>query len=244
LPETLIESELFGHSPGAFTGARREGAIGRIREAHGGTLFLDEIGDMPVQMQTRLLQVLEDRQVTPLGGKPVRVDFLLISATHCNLNAAIAARRFRADLYYRLNGLAIDLPPLRDRTDINALINAILARESSQVPPPRLSESLAAAFGAHDWPGNIRQLASILRTASLMLDPGETILDWQHLSEQTINELSAPPSPSQPAASLRAYSDSVIAQAVADTGGNIAAAARKLHISRNTLYRRMGAVLA
>jgi transcriptional regulator of acetoin/glycerol metabolism len=245
LPETLIESELFGHSPGAFTGARREGAPGRIREAHGGTLFLDEIGDMPVQMQTRLLQVLEDRQVTPLGGKPVKVDFLLISATHCNLNAAIAARRFRADLYYRLNGLAIELPPLRNRTDIAALINAILARESSQNPPPRLSQNLAAAFGAHHWPGNIRQLSSILRTANLMLDPGETILDWQHLSEQTINELELPPAPPPPpAASLRAHSDGVIAQTVADAGGNIAAAARKLHISRNTLYRRLNAVSA
>jgi transcriptional regulator of acetoin/glycerol metabolism len=242
LPETLIESELFGHSSGAFTGARREGAIGRIREAHGGTLFLDEIGDMPVQMQTRLLQVLEDRQVTPLGGKPVKVDFVLISATHCNLNAAIATHGFRPDLYYRLNGLAIELPPLRDRTDIAALINAILRRESGQTPPPMLSDRLAAALRAHHWPGNIRQLASILRIACLMRDPGDAVLDWRHLSEQTIQDLTAPPpAPPRQAASLRAHSDLVIAQAVQAAGGNIAAAARNLQISRNTLYRRLAA---
>jgi transcriptional regulator of acetoin/glycerol metabolism len=244
LPETLIESELFGHSPGAFTGARREGALGRIREAHGGTLFLDEIGDMPVQMQTRLLQVLETREVTPLGGgKPQKVDFQLISATHCDLAARIATMQFRADLFYRLNGLAIQLPPLRDRTDFSALASALLATEAASRAPITLSPDLAKTFESYFWPGNIRQLASMLRTACMMLDESETVLDWPHLSETARAELLAkPPLPATPVTgSLRAHSDAVIAQTLAAANGNIAAAARKLRISRNTLYRRLNA---
>jgi transcriptional regulator of acetoin/glycerol metabolism len=246
LPETLIESELFGYTPGAFTGARREGAPGRIREAHGGTLFLDEIGDMPVQMQTRLLQVLENREVTPLGGKPQKVDFALISATHCDLAARIETKQFRADLFYRLNGLAIRLPALRDRSDLPALITAILATEAAaraNPTPLRLSESLSEAFAVHHWPGNLRQLTSTLRTACMMLEDSESVIDWPHLSETARAELqSKPAAPAiATAGSLRAHSDAVIAQAVAAANGNIAAAARTLRISRNTLYRRLNA---
>ncbi len=244
LPESLIESELFGYTPGAFTGARREGAAGRIREAHGGTLFLDEIGDMPVQMQTRLLQVLEDRQVTPLGGKPQKVDFQLISATHCDLAARIETKQFRADLFYRLNGLAIRLPPLRDRADFPALVETLLAHEESgRDGKIHLTESLAAALRAYHWPGNLRQLTAMLRTACMMLDAEETSLDWHHFSETARAELQTKPaSPAcGTAGSLRAHSDAVIAQAVAAANGNIAAAARNLRISRNTLYRRLNA---
>jgi len=244
LPETLIESELFGHAPGAFTGARREGALGRIREADGGTLFLDEIGDMPVQMQTRLLRVLETREVTPLGGGKVqKVDFQLISATHCDLAARIAAKQFRADLFYRLNGLAIMLPALRERTDFAALIGALLASHGDAGGAICLSPELAKALEGYAWPGNIRQLASMLRTACMMLDEGETVLDWGHLSETARAELLAKPAAPAVAASgsLRAHSDAVIAQTLAAANGNIAAAARKLRISRNTLYRRLNA---
>jgi transcriptional regulator of acetoin/glycerol metabolism len=245
IPETLIESELFGHAPGAFTGARREGAPGRIREAHGGTLFLDEIGDMPVQMQTRLLRVLEDRHVTPIGGKPVPVDFLLISATHCDLKARIASQKFRADLYYRLNGLAVCLPAARERTDLPALIERILTREAKArggaETKLRLSDELAAAFSRYHWPGNLRQLAGMLRTACLMLDDHEHLIRMHHLSEEALAELSAKPAAPQPEASttLRAHSDARIANAVLEAGGNIALAARNLGISRNTLYRRL-----
>jgi transcriptional regulator of acetoin/glycerol metabolism len=246
LPETLIESELFGHAPGAFTGARKEGAPGRIREAHGGTLFLDEIGDMPLAMQTRLLRVLEEGTVTPIGGKPVPVDFLLISATHADFSARIAARTFRSDLYYRLNGLSISLPPLRERTDLPALIENILAREAASRGGriPALSPELAEACARHAWPGNLRQLSGMLRTACLMLEEDEDALHLHHLSEEALRELTATKRPSvavEPAgATLRAQSDAVIAAAVAAAGGNIAAAARKLGISRNTLYRRLG----
>ncbi len=248
LPETLIESELFGHAPGAFTGARKEGAPGRIREAHGGTLFLDEIGDMPLAMQTRLLRVLEEGTVTPIGGKPVPVDFLLISATHADFSARIAAKTFRSDLYYRLNGLSISLPPLRQRTDLSALIENILAREAASCGGrvPTLSPELAQACARHAWPGNLRQLSGWLRTACLMLEEGEDTLHLHHLSEEALRELTAARRPAvavEPAgATLRAQSDAVIAAAVAEAGGNIAAAARNLGISRNTLYRRLGNV--
>jgi len=245
LPETLIESELFGHAPGAFTGARKEGAVGRIREANGGTLFLDEIGDMPLTMQTRLLRVLEEGQVTPLGGRPVPVDFLLISATHADFSARIAAKTFRPDLYYRLNGLAVSLPPLRGRTDIPALIERILAHECKQRGvTPSLSPELASACTSYAWPGNLRQLSGWLRTACLMLDEDETVIGLTHLSEDArralTTKLAFPAEPS--GATLRAQSDAMIAGAVAQAGGNIAAAARHLSISRNTLYRRLAAM--
>jgi len=242
IPETLIESELFGHAPGAFTGAKREGAVGRIREANGGTLFLDEIGDMPVQMQTRLLRVLEDRQVTPIGGKPVPVDFLLISATHCDFKTRIAEQKFRADLYYRLNGLAISLPPTRERTDLPALIARILQAEVKS-RPLRLSDELAEALRHYSWPGNLRQLSGMLRTACLMLEDDETLLRMHHLSEEALAELNAKPSPRAVeicGTTLRAHSDAMMTAAIAEAGGNIAAAARNLGISRNTMYRRLG----
>jgi len=250
LPETLIESELFGHAPGAFTGAKKEGALGRIREAHGGTLFLDEIGDMPLSAQTRLLRVLEEGQVTPIGGKPVPVDFLLISATHADFSARIAEKSFRADLYYRLNGLAVSLPPLRERTDLTALINGILTREAGSRGDrtPTLSPDLASACAHYSWPGNIRQLAGMLRTACLMLEDDEDTLCLHHVSEEAQHDLTRHPTPppkaecSVNATTLRAQSDAMIASAVAEAGGNIAAAARNLGISRNTLYRRLAAM--
>jgi transcriptional regulator of acetoin/glycerol metabolism len=232
LPETLIEAELFGYAPGSFTGARREGAMGRIREADGGTLFLDEIGDMPMLMQTRLLRVLEDQQVTPLGGKACTVDFQLISATHCDFKARIAAQQFRADLFYRLNGLMITLPPLRDRTDFDALLGRILGRV-------RVAPSLAAALRRYAWPGNLRELASMMRAACAMLDEHEDELDWQHVSPDAVAALSARPSEKATRATLRAHSDAVIAETLAAMDGNITAAAKQLGVSRNTLYRRI-----
>jgi len=249
LPETLIESELFGYAPGAFTGARKDGAPGRIREAHGGTLFLDEIGDMPLAMQTRLLRVLEEGTVTPIGGKPVPVDFLLISATHADFSARIADKTFRSDLYYRLNGLAVSLPPLRERTDLPALVERILAREAASRGgrAPTLSPDLAAACARYSWPGNLRQLAGMLRTACLMLEDDEDMLQMHHLSEDALRELTSKrivPVVEAAGATLRAQSDAMIAAAVAEAGGNIAAAARHLGISRNTLYRRLSNIRA
>jgi len=243
LPEQLIEAELFGYAPGAFTGARRDGAPGRIREADGGTLFLDEIGDMPLSLQGRLLRVLQERRVVPLGGgKPVSVDFALIAASHRPLKAEIETGRFRADLYYRLNGLTLTLPPLRERSDFIALADRLLA-EFAPGGGLRLAPALAIALARYRWPGNLRQFANALRFACAMLDPEETVIDWQHLPEDLAEDLAAPPPPPPTAgldpAPLRATMTSVIEHTVQASGGNLSEAARRLGISRNTLYRRL-----
>ncbi|MEY2684809.1 MAG: hypothetical protein RJA09_1953 [Pseudomonadota bacterium] len=245
LPENLIEAELFGHTAGAYTGARREGRTGLLREAHGGTLFLDEIGDMPLGLQTRLLRVLQERQVTPLGGgKPVAVDFDLVCATHRDLPAAVADGLFRSDLYYRINGLAITLPPLRERSDFVALADGLLA----QIEPNRplqLAPNLQQAMAQHHWPGNLRQLANVLRTACAMLDPHEDTIDWTHLADDCVAELRrgarATPQAHTPRAphNLEALSRLAIQQALENCRGNISQAARLLGISRQTLYRKL-----
>lgn len=255
LPENLIEAELFGYASGAFTGARRDGAPGRIREAHGGTLFLDEIGDMPLALQGRLLRVLQERQVTPLGGgQPVAVDFAFVCATHRQLKQDVEAGRFRADLYYRINGLTLTLPALRERGDFAALVAKLIEEEA----PGRgiaLAPALASAFADYAWPGNLRQLANSLRTACALLDADETEIGWLHLPDDLLDDLRLAAKPaatvmsgatSQPPAAsenLRALSDSAIRQAVSTAQGNMSEAARRLGISRNTLYRRLKASL-
>ncbi|HZX27472.1 MAG TPA: sigma-54-dependent Fis family transcriptional regulator, partial [Telluria sp.] len=245
LPESLIEAELFGHAPGAFTGARKEGSAGRIRAAHGGTLFLDEIGDMPLAQQARLLRVLQEREVVPVGGaQPVAVDFVLICATHRDLKAEVAAGRFRADLYYRINGLALLLPPLRERADFNALV-ARLLDEFAAGTTLDLEPELERAFAAYAWPGNLRQLANVLRTACALLDPDESRIGWQHLADDLCADLRQQP-PAIAAQSelpatdhLQTLSDAVMERAIAASRGNMSEAARRLGVSRNTLYRRL-----
>lgn len=259
LPEHLIESELFGYSPGAFTGARKEGSLGRLREADGGTLFLDEIGDMPLALQTRLLRVLQERQVTPLGGGPtVAVDFALICATHQPLREAAEAGRFRADLYYRLNGLTLILPPLRQRSDFEALTRKLL-RELGGEPPLDITPDLLSALAAYPWPGNLRQYASVLRTAIALLDAGETTVAWPHLPDDMLALLrpaAASPAEASPATAATAavapsstmgpdqkladISRAAVQQAIQNARGNLSAAARQLGISRQTLYRKLG----
>lgn len=265
LPETLIEAELFGYVGGAFTGARREGSPGRIREAHGGTLFLDEIGDMPLALQARLLRVLQDKVVMPLGGsKPQPVDFVLVCATHHRLRDAIAAGRFREDLYYRLNGLTVTLPALRERQDFEGLVFNMLdqlAQDMKRAPVQAIHPGLMAAMNSYHWPGNLRQLHSLLRTICALLDPDEHTLDWHHLPEDMVLDLkatrepvpgtassftsasttSAAPTPAAPLAdaNLRRLSDQAIQQVIDATQGNMSEAARRLGISRNTLYRRL-----
>lgn len=187
IPETLIESELFGYEDGAFTGAKKKGSQGRILQANGGTLFLDEIGDMPISLQARLLRVLQERVVTPLGSqKSIPVNLQVICATHRNLRDQIAAGLFREDLYYRLHGLVVRLPALRERTDLQKIIQRILENESHN-PRIRVSPEVMKAFTTHAWPGNIRQLTNILRTASVMTDEAETI-EWDHLPDDFLDE--------------------------------------------------------
>src|SRR5690606_2288077 len=169
LPETLIESELFGYRAGAFTGAQRTGRRGKILQADGGTLFLDEIADMPLELQARLLRVLDERQVTPLGTEETHsVDFQLISASHQHLPTLVREGKFREDLYYRLAGIELNLPPLRERSDKRDLIHAVLASEAGGTAS--LSAEAERALMEHAWPGNIRQLRHVLRTAAALAD--------------------------------------------------------------------------
>ena len=187
IPESLIEAELFGYEDGAFTGARRKGACGRIVQANGGTLFLDEIGDMPLALQARLLRVLQERCVTPLGGqKAVPVDIAVVAATHRDLRQMIDAGTFREDLYYRLNGLVVRLPALRERDDLAAVAQRILRAECPQATP-RIGASVMALFSGYCWPGNIRQLANVLRTAAVMA-AGEAEIGEQHLADDFIED--------------------------------------------------------
>jgi len=264
IPDTLIESELFGYEDGAFTGARRKGAVGKIVQANGGTLFLDEIGDMPVGLQAHLLRVLQERQVTPLGSsKSVAVDVTLICATHRNLREMIESKAFREDLYYRLNGLAVRLPGLRERSDLQALVRRILEREGAG---RRLlvSNDVMRLFEGYEWPGNVRQLFNVLRTAAVMA-AGDSTITREHLSDDfledaerslKLREARAPAPPPVPVAmvpasvappmaapepsrSLGEVEIDAIRRAVEAAGGNISEASKRLGISRNTIYRKL-----
>ena len=244
LPEGLIEAELFGYEEGAFTGARRKGSPGKIEQANGGTLFLDEIGDMPLSLQARLLRVLQERTVTPLGStKTIPVNFSLISATNLKLKEKVEAGEFRSDLYYRLNGLSVALPPLRERSDLQALIDVILHIE--QAGTVEITPEVLAIFQVHSWPGNIRQLHNVLRTAIALADG--TAITALHLTQDFIDEMSlTKPSLSANVASnpldLDDLTSQAIKQAMQAEAGNVSAVARQLGISRNTLYRKLKAM--
>ena len=248
IPETLIESELFGYKYGAFTGARQEGRRGKILQAHGGTLFLDEIGDMPPPLQTRLLRVLEEKEVLPLGSDtPVPVDVFLISATHRNLQEHMATGAFREDLYYRLNGLELRLPALRERSDRLLLIRNVLAAESDSVNL-RIAEDALMALNAYSWPGNIRQLRNVLRTAAALCDdqcirlenlPAEITGSAPHESAwRALNYGAIMPSATATGGLAQAEREALLSQ-LDRHGWNITNTAAHLGFSRNTLYRKM-----
>ena len=247
IPEGLIESELFGYRDGAFTGARRSGSIGKIQQADGGTLFLDEIGDMPPSLQARLLRVLQDRTVSPLGGtKSLPVDIKIICATNRRLRDEVASGRFREDLYYRLNGLLLTLPPLRHRADRIALAGAILRTLSQGDGRISFSPNVLDLFFRHSWPGNIRQLTNVIRTA-LALRGDEPEITMEYLPEDFLEQIGARTEELRSPAGREAGSEpgrleEVEAVAIRDVlrecKGNISAAARKLGVSRSTLYRK------
>ncbi len=189
IPETLIESELFGYEEGAFTGARKKGAIGKIQQAHGGTLFLDEIGDMPKHLQARLLRVLQERKVSPLGaGKEIDVDVAVVCATHKNLKDMIARGDFREDLYYRLNGLVVRLPALRERTDFELVVRKILGALCENGREIGIAADVMTLFQRYPWPGNFRQLHNLLRTAVVMVGC-EGVICRDHLPDDFLEEL-------------------------------------------------------
>lgn len=258
IPEGLIESELFGYEDGAFTGARRKGSVGRILQANGGTLFLDEIGDMPISLQARLLRVLQERVVVPLGSlKSYPVDIAVICATHRRIRELVSAGQFREDLYFRLNGLTVMLPPLRQRSDREQLIAAMLREFSGDKPSPKLDPQVLTLFHRHPWSGNLRQLSNLLRTALVMAE-GEAMIRYEHLPDDFIEDAGCvsghqpagqnpvpsvqatiPPESGPAPGRLQDYALQAIRDALARHDGNISAAARELGISRNTLYRRL-----
>ncbi len=243
IPDTLIESELFGYKPGAFTGATREGRRGKILQANGGTLFLDEIGDMPLPLQARLLRVLEEREVLPLGGEvPVKVDIQLISATHRNLAEMVAAGEFREDLYYRLQGIALTLPPLRTRTDKRQLIQHMLVEAAGGNDRVSLDPEALQVLEEYDWPGNIRQLRNVLRTA-IALCEGNTVTVRDLPAEVLGNRRPAPPERPRTRDpqlnALEAAERDALIQELERHRWNITNLARHLNTSRNTIYRKM-----
>ncbi|MBR0841724.1 sigma-54-dependent Fis family transcriptional regulator [Bradyrhizobium liaoningense] len=227
MPESLIDAELFGYEAGAFTGARRDGSKGLIVQADGGTLFLDEIGDMPIALQTRLLRVLENREVWPLGAlKPVPVDIRLISATHRDLGRLAEEGGFRADLYFRLRGMEVHLPALRERADRDDVIRQI-ARE--EAPNCRLSDDAWSQLAAYPFPGNMRQLRHVLRLAGCTAENGII----------TDADLDLPPFGGRAQPDLAAAERAAIVEALRKHGGRVTEAARALKLSRATLYRKI-----
>jgi transcriptional regulator of acetoin/glycerol metabolism len=267
IPESLIESELFGYKEGAFTGARSKGMRGKILQSDGGTLFLDEIGDMPASLQTRLLRVLAEREVTPLGGEtPIPVDLHVICATHHNVADLVGLGAFREDLFYRLNGVSFELPPLRQRSDLASLIRDVLAIEAGTGGAPALVEDEAMRImEAHPWPGNIRQLCNVLRYALAMCDKrvitcgdlpaditgsrhsGE-VAQMRCLEKDRRSLPEAPPEDDtafladEAIAGLNAMEQAerqVIMQSLQKHKWQITRAVREIGISRATMYRKM-----
>lgn len=256
LPETLIESELFGYRGGAFTGAARDGRRGRIAAADKGTLLLDEIGDMPLALQARLLRVLEEKEVTPLGAEsPIKVDVRVICATHRNLGEMVAAGTFRSDLYFRIAGFNIRLLPLRERSGRHQLIRAMLA---DFAPRLELDEDALACLAAYPWPGNLRQLRNVLETVAALVR-GQVITQIDLPTEIRANTAAISACPVQ--ATVTTSCDTVATRETEGRGSgdsyleraerealkellsrnrwNVTLVASELGVSRNTVYRKV-----
>lgn len=267
LPATLIESELFGHAPGAFTGSKRQGQAGKLELAAGGTVFLDEVADIPMEMQVKLLRVLEDHMVERLGsGRPKRVDFRLVSATNRDIPALIDAGRFRLDLYYRLSGVVLRIPALRQRReDIPALLQHFVEAFCTRngMPAPRIEHDVQRYLAGQPWPGNVRQLRQrveealvfcdgrLLRVADFARgDAARGILPSQPVADAGVDtdadadvKTVIPPSspiaalPVDAAGGMNDVAYAAVLDAIARHGGNKKRAAEQLRISRSHLYK-------
>jgi two-component system nitrogen regulation response regulator NtrX len=248
IPRDLVESEMFGHERGAFTGAT-DRRIGRFELAHRGTLFLDEVGDLGAEAQAKLLRAIEAKEIERVGGgKPIHVDVRIVSATNKDLNKAVDDGAFRDDLLFRLNVIPIPLPPLRERpSDIPALVRhfSILHRMRTGQPMPTWSDDAIAAFTRYGWPGNVRELANIVERLAI-LHPGRTVVDADVAAVlPVVRAARAIPLP-DPAALDHSLSDTLdeyervlISRALSMASGNVAEAARRLKTDRPNLYRRM-----
>lgn len=235
IPEELVESEFFGYERGAFTGAKSEGGIGKFEAAHNGTLFLDEIGDMSLRAQAALLRALQEKVITPVGSvKSRRVNVRIVAATHKNLPEEIRAKRFREDLYYRIKGIQLTLPPLRKRNDIAALAAYLLQKQDA---PSTLSLEAIACLYRHSWPGNVRELNSILMQAAFLADGG--VIEPGHLQFENTEEEQPSTESNELKRSLEETEKETILRALDSTRWNISKTAQVLQISRNTLYRKL-----
>jgi len=248
IPETLLEAEFFGTAPGAFTGADRKGRPGKLQIAQGGTLFLDEIGDMPLTLQSKLLRVLQEKEFEPVGSNEVlRSDVRVIAATSTDLEAAIKRGEFRADLYYRLNVLPIQVPPLRERLeDLPALSEAILEELRSH---HELTSEALELLGQHAWPGNIRELRNVLERAALLSDT--QVLDAADIRGAigTFSPLERTQAPVMTSlgnetfnVARERFERQLIEATLAQCGGKVVDAARQLGLGRSTLYKKMVAL--
>lgn len=234
IPESLIESELFGHQDGAFTGAVRGGAKGLVRQAHQGTLFLDEIGIMPAHMQTKLLRFLDRMEIRPVGNATeIQMDIQLISATNATLNGKEQMGQFRPDLLYRINTMEVSLPPLRKRQDLHAIIKAIVETFHA---PLHLTPQALSILKAYDWPGNIRELKGFLTRVLIACESGV-------VTEEDVKEILIIPASTEVAGlsakDLATQEQRTILDAYERNGGNISAVSRELGISRNTVYKKL-----
>ncbi|QCI12876.1 sigma-54-dependent Fis family transcriptional regulator [Pseudomonas putida] len=248
IPETLIESELFGYSRGAFSGALPGGKKGKVQQADGGTLFLDEIGDMPLEQQTRLLRVIAEREVTPLGAeRSVPVNFALVCATHQDLAAKVADGSFREDLFYRIATGVVELPPLRERNDRGELLCNMVAFELPGCEPRQVLSDVWALLLAHPWPGNLRQMRAVVRYACAVMEGtriqrSDLPLDFLGQCEPGPREASLPLAGNitpirRPAQQGDERAD--VLDTLQACRWNMSAAARELGICRPSLYRVM-----
>jgi transcriptional regulator with PAS, ATPase and Fis domain len=245
IPGELIESELFGYEPGAFTGARKQGKPGKFELAHRGTIFLDEIGDMPHLLQVKLMRVLQEKEVERIGGKTRQIDFRVISATNLDLEAMVREKTFRLDLFYRLNVIIIRLPPLRDiREDILPIFTHFLKQLSRENHRdiPLVSPQAASALQQYAWPGNIRELRNVAERAMIVCRGGEGQIEIDNLP-MSVTVKQAGKTPRPPASSLKTLIENAereaILQALDATRNNRNTAAALLKIHRTGLYQKM-----
>ncbi|WP_085692731.1 MULTISPECIES: sigma-54-dependent Fis family transcriptional regulator [unclassified Pseudomonas] len=238
IPETLLEAEFFGTAPGAFTGADRKGRSGKLQLAEGGTLFLDEIGDMPMALQSKLLRVLQEKEYEPVGSNQMlRSDVRIIAATSIDLQAAIARGAFRADLYYRLNVLPIEVPPLRQRLeDLPALCEAILGELGSQYELEAEAQQLLAR---HAWPGNIRELRNVLERATLLADQPRLGVADLRAALGPLSPVAGEPMRQTYREACEEFERKLIVGALAEHAGNVPQAAQALGVGRSTLYKKI-----
>ncbi|VVO41378.1 sigma-54-dependent Fis family transcriptional regulator [Pseudomonas fluorescens] len=238
IPAELVESELFGYEKGAFTGANQKGSIGLIRKADKGTLFLDEIGDMPLPTQARLLRVLQERCVQPVGSSELfPVDIRIISATNRSLREQVQLGRFREDLYYRIGGLTLELPPLRERSDKQALFKRLWEQHREPSQWAGLSREVLELFSRHPWPGNLRQVSSVIQVALAMAE--EQPVRLEHLPDDFFVDLEMEPVEVEEPLALDLNDVEELNRQLQAVGGNISHLARRLGVSRNTLYKRL-----